>query len=127
MSDPLVKDWMTGEVITVSPATTLPEVHRLMSKHRIRRVPVVEGDKLVGIVTLGDVREASPSDATLLSIFELNYLLAELKVRRIMSRDPITVTPLTHISRAAQLMLDNKVSGLPVVERGKMLVMGQAA
>jgi CBS domain-containing protein len=100
---------------------------------------VVDGGKLVGIVTLGDVREAEPSDATSLSIFELHYLLARLRVSEFMTRDLITVTPLTTIDRAAQIMLEHKIGGLPVVERGmligiitesdifRMLVKGKAA
>lgn len=139
MKDQLVQDWMTRDVIIADPNTTLPEAHRLMQENRIRRLPVVDDGKLVGIVTLGDVREASPSDATSLSIFELNYLLAQLQMHEIMTTDAITVTPLTTIARAAQLMMENKISGLPVVDRAKlvgiitesdifrMLVMGKAA
>lgn len=139
MKDQLVKDWMTDNPITVTSSTTLPEAHRLMQDNNIRRLPVVDDGKLAGIVTLGDVREASPSDATSLSIFELNYLLSRLKVGTIMTSDPITVTTITTIARAAQLMLENKIGGLPVVERDKvvgiitesdifrMLVLGKAA
>ncbi len=117
----LVRDWMTREPITVDIKTTLPEAHRLMKECRVRRLPVMEHGKLVGIVTLGDVREASPSDATTLSIFELNYLLAKLTIGEIMTRDPITVTPDTTIRQAAKLMLEHKIGGLPVVEHGKLI------
>jgi CBS domain-containing protein len=117
----LVRDWMTREPITVDIKTTLPEAHRLMKECRVRRLPVMEHGRLVGIVTLGDVREASPSDATTLSIFELNYLLAKLTIGEIMTRDPITVTPDTTIRQAAKLMLEHKIGGLPVVEHGKLI------
>lgn len=139
MKEQLVKDWMTPEPITVSSQASMPEAYRLMKDEAIRRLPVVDEGKLVGIVTLGDVREASASDATSLSIFELNYLLAMLPVGEIMTPDPITVTSMTAISRAAQLMLEHKVAGLPVVDHGKlvgiitesdifrMLVLGHAA
>lgn len=139
MKDQLVQDWMTRDPITITGDTTLPHAHRLMQDHNIRRLPVVDEGVLVGIITLGDVREAEPSDATSLSIFELNYLLAKLPVSDIMTPDPITVTPITTIARAAQLMLEHKVGGLPVVDRGKlvgiitesdifrMLVKGEAA
>lgn len=139
MKEQLVKDWMTPEPITVSSQASMPEAYRLMKDEAIRRLPVVDEGKLVGIVTLGDVREASASDATSLSIFELNYLLAMLPVGEIMTPDPITVTSTTAISRAAQLMLEHKVAGLPVVDHGKlvgiitesdifrMLVLGHAA
>jgi CBS domain-containing protein len=112
----LINEWMTRDVMTVSPDTTLPEAHRIMSDYHIRRLPVVEDGRLVGIITRGDVRGAQPSDATSLSIWELNYLLARLKVREIMTADPLTIGPEATIGEAAQLMLDHKVSGLPVIE-----------
>jgi CBS domain-containing protein len=111
-----VKDWMSGRVITISPDQTLPEAHEIMKKRKIRRLPVVEDGALVGIITLGDLREAGPSDATSLSIFELNYLLARVKVEEIMTRDPLTVSPQTGLTEAAKLMLHHKIGGLPVVE-----------
>jgi CBS domain-containing protein len=121
MKGQLVKDWMTRDPITIERETTLPEAHRLMKDHSIRRLPVVDGGKLVGIVTLGDIREAEPSDATSLSIFELHYLLAKLRASKFMTRELITVTPLTTMDRAAQIMLEHKIGGLPVLERGKLV------
>lgn len=118
----MVKDWMTQDIITVSPDMTLAEAHRLMTDQQVRRLPVMLAGKLVGIVTLGDVREAEPSDATSLSIWEINYLLAELKLERIMTRNPITISHAATLGKAAQIMLENKVSGLPVVdENGKVV------
>ena len=122
MKTQLVSDWMTSDPITVTPETTLPDAHRLMKEHHIRRLPVVDEGKLVGIVTWGDIREASPSDATSLDIFELHTLLDRLPVRQIMTHDPITVHPITTIARTAQLMLEHKVGGLPVVDRRRRLV-----
>jgi CBS domain-containing protein len=116
-----VKDWMTRDPHVVSPKVTLPEAYKLMKDRRIRRLPVVERGKLVGIVTLGDVREASPSDATTLSIYELNYLLSQLSVDQIMTRDVLVVGPETSIREAARMMLDRKIGGLPVVEGGKVV------
>jgi acetoin utilization protein AcuB len=116
-----VRDWMTPNPITIDPKTTLPEAHRLMKERRIRRLPVVDRDKLEGILTLGDIREASPSGAISLSIFELNYLLAKLTVENIMTRDPIVIAPSATIREAAQTMLEHKIGGLPVVEN-EMLV-----
>lgn len=112
----LVKDWMTPDPITIAPTTTLPEANRLMKECNIRRLPVVENGRLVGIVTLGDIREASPSTATSLSIYELNYLLSRLTVGQIMTRDPISITPDTSIEAAARLMLEHKIGSLPVVD-----------
>jgi CBS domain-containing protein len=116
MKQDLVRDWMTRNVITITPDTSLPEAHRLMKEHQIRRLPVVKGERLIGIVTLGDVREAEPSDATSLSIWELNYLLSRLKVETIMTRDLTVIYPDETIGQAAWLMLTNKISGLPVVD-----------
>jgi CBS domain-containing protein len=73
----------------------------------------------VGIVTLGDLREARPSPATSLSIYELNYLLAKLTVGQVMTHNPLTVSPHTPIPTAARIMLEHKVSGLPVVDENK--------
>ncbi len=121
MNKTLVRDWMTRDPITVSLKTSLPEAHKLMKECHIRRLPVVDHDRLVGIVTLGDIREASPSDATSLSIFELHYLLAKLTIAEMMTRDPITVAPDATIRDAAKLMLEHKIGGLPVVENGKLV------
>ena len=117
MQKKLVKDWMSRDVLTITPETTVPEAHRLMTESRIRRLPVVKDNRLVGLVTLGDVREAEPSDATSLSIWELNYLLAKLKIESIMTKHPITISAYATISEAAWTMLDHKVGGLPVVDR----------
>jgi acetoin utilization protein AcuB len=118
----LVKDWMTSEVISVAPDVRLPEAHRLMTDNNIRRLPVVKNDRLVGIVTRGDVRGAEPSDATSLTIWEVNYLISELKIKDIMVRNPLSILPNATLAEAAQLMLDNKISGLPVVDSsGKVI------
>jgi len=121
MKKHLVGEWMTSDVISVSPKASLIDVKRLMSSKHIRRVPVVDKGKLVGIVTLGDVREASPSDATSLSVYELNYLLARLTIDQFMTRSVITVTPYTEIYATAELMLEHKIGGLPVVSNGKLV------
>ncbi len=117
----MVKDWMTPDPIIIDPRTTLPEAARLMKECSIRRLPVVEDGRLVGIVTLGDIREASPSNATALSIYELNYLLSRLTIGEIMTREPISIAPDTSIEAAARLMLERKIGGLPVVDAGKVV------
>ncbi len=116
MKKELVNNWMTREVITISPRTTLPEAHRLMDEYNIRRLPVVRDGLLIGIITLGDVREAEPSDATSLSIWEVNYLLSQLSVEKIMTKNPVTISPLATINEAAWAMLEYRISGLPVVD-----------
>jgi acetoin utilization protein AcuB len=122
MKQELVSDWMTREVVTIAPETTLKEAHDIMNSKRIRRLPVVSHDKVVGIVTLGDVRYAEPSKASSLSRWEVNHLLAELKVSEIMTRNPATIHQTASIGEAAQIMLDRKFSGLPVVDAQNHLV-----
>jgi acetoin utilization protein AcuB len=121
MKKNLVRDWMTANPVTIGPKTSLHEAHALMKEKRVRRLLVVEDERLVGIITLGDVREAEPSSATSLSIFELHYLLAKLTIDEIMTKDPLTVAADATIRDAAKLMLDQKIGGLPVVE-GSTLV-----
>ena len=112
----LVKDWMSTDVIVVGTDVPMPDAYKLMRQHGIRRLPVVQDARLVGLVTLGDLREARPSPATSLSIYELNYLLAHLTVGEVMTHNPFTVTPETPIQMAARIMLERKVGGLPVVD-----------
>jgi CBS domain-containing protein len=112
---------MTPNPITIVPKTTLPDAHRLMKESKIRRLPVVDRGQLVGIITLGDVREAQPSDATTLSIYELNYLLSKLTVDKLMTREPLTIRSDATIHKAARLMLEHKIGGLPVVDDGRLV------
>lgn len=122
MKKELVHNWMTQDVMTVQPQTTLPEAHRIMMDEEIRRLPVVDDDgKLVGIITLGDVRGAQPSPATSLNIWELNYLLSNLTIDKIMTPKPMTISPDATIGDAARTMLEHRISGLPVIENdGKL-------
>ena len=117
----LVRDWMSPNPVTIGPKTSLHDAHALMKERHVRRLMVVEGGKLAGIVTLGDVREAEPSSATSLSIYELHYLLAKLTIDEIMTRNPVTVQAGATIRDAARLMLEHQVGGLPVM-RGDKLV-----
>lgn len=117
-----VSDWMTKNVITTSRNAPIANTHQQMREKNIRRLPVVEDGKLLGIVTIGDVREASPSDATTLSIWELNYLWAQLTIEKIMTRNVLTVNPDSPILDAAEIMLEHKVSGLPVIDENRKLV-----
>ncbi|MFW6068007.1 MAG: CBS domain-containing protein [Chloroflexota bacterium] len=122
MKQELVMDWMTSDPVTITLDTTLPKAHRLMMEHNIRRLPVVNNKEVVGIVTLGDVRGAEPSGATSLSIWEINYLISRLKIEEIMTPRPITVSKNATLGEAAQIMLEHKVSGLPVLDDDGQLV-----
>ena len=121
MNTQIVRNWMTPNPITITPQTTLPEAHRLMNEHNVRRLPVVNKGKLVGIVTRGDVREAQASDATTLSVYELNYLLDQVPAKEFMAYEPITVSADAPIGEAARRMLQHKIGGLPVVEYGELV------
>ena len=119
----LIQNWMTTEVITVTPETSLLKIGKLMRDNNVRRLPVLD-DKghVVGIISDRDVRDASPSKATTLDMYEMHYLLAELKAKDIMTPRPFTVKPKDTVEKAAMMMLDNKFGGLPVVEESGRLV-----
>ena len=116
-----IKDIMTKDLITVEPKTSLRDAHMIMRQQKIRKLPVVKGEKLVGIVTYDMVLEASPSPATSLSIQELHYLLAEMKIEEIMDKDPVTLTPDTPFEKALALSQNDRIRGFPVVEKGKLV------
>ncbi len=90
---------------------------KLLKEHNIRHLPVLEKGKLVGVVTDRDLKRASPSDATALEAHELLYLIANIKVREIMTRNPITVPYNFTIEEAAEILLQAKISGMPVVDK----------
>uniref|UniRef100_A0A7C5ELJ4 CBS domain-containing protein n=1 Tax=Desulfobacca acetoxidans TaxID=60893 RepID=A0A7C5ELJ4_9BACT len=118
----LVKDWMTKDPVTITDDTSMMKAIHLMKQHRFRRLPILHEGRLVGIVSDRDLKEASPSKATTLDVHELYYLLSDLQIKEIMTRNPITVNPDDTVEHAAQLMLENTISGLPVVnERGDLV------
>lgn len=118
----LVKDWMTTDPITVTPDTSVMKASQIMKENNVRRLPVIKEDGSVqGIVTDRDLKEASPSKATTLDVHELYYLLSELKVKDIMSRRVIIIAPEATVEKAAVIMLEHKVTGLPVVDNGKLV------
>jgi len=119
----LVKEWMTHDPVIAAPELPVPEAIGLMKAGRFRRLPVVQDGQLVGIVTDRDCKEAMPSDATSLSIWEINYLIAKLRVSEIMSKNPLTVSDGMPLQAAAKLMLENKIGGLPVMHEHKLVGM----
>jgi acetoin utilization protein AcuB len=116
-----VKDIMTENPITVETNTPIKDAHRLMVKHKIRKLPVLKRGKLVGILTYDMILEASPSPATSLSIQEVHYLLAEMKVKEIMAKDPVTLGPDTPFEKALVLGQNSRIRGFPVVDQGKLV------
>lgn len=117
----LVRDWMTRDVITVSPDTSILEAGQLMVDRTIRRLPVVEDETLIGIVTYGDVRGARAAVTGSLDIWDLSYRLSKLTIREVMTPNPVTVSPDDTIGQAAQLMLNYMIGGLPVVDHNGRL------
>ena len=118
----LARNWMSKNVITVDVNGSLLDAIKLLKHNDIGRLPVMKEGKLVGIVTDRDVKSASASDATSLEVHELLYLLSTLKIEKIMTRDPITVPPDFTIEEIAQVLLENRISGLPVVDDQDQLV-----
>lgn len=121
MKQEFIKDNMTSPVISIADDASLAVAHKLMTDNGIRRLPVVNGTTLQGIVSLSDVLEAKPSDATSLSIWELNYLIVNLSIKDIMSKNPLSLAPNDSIVAAAKIMLENKIGGIPVTEDGKLV------
>ena len=115
-----VKDFMTRKVVYVSPDTTVAHTADMMREQGLRRLPVIENDRLVGVVTERTMAEASPSKVTSLSIYEMNYLLNKTKIRDIMARDVVTVSPYASLEDAVYAMMKNQVGILPVVEAGQV-------
>ncbi|SMB79268.1 acetoin utilization protein AcuB [Desulfonispora thiosulfatigenes DSM 11270] len=116
-----VKSRMTANPYTISPKDIITDAFEIMSKHKIRRLPVLEGGKLVGIVTEKELQKVTPSNATTLSIYEVNYLLAKATVKDAMSKNPIAISEDALLEEAAILMRDNRIGALPVM-RGDKLV-----
>lgn len=119
----LVGNWMSKELVTVTPDTSMMRASKVMKDKNVRGLSVVDKDGyLLGIVTDRDIKEASPSKATTLDVHELYYLLSEIKVQDIMSSNLITIKAQDSVEKAAVLMLDNKIGGLPVVDDAGKLV-----
>ena len=116
-----IKDVMTRNPITADSETLVLDAQRIMKENNIRRLPIVDKGKLVGIITKHDLLEASPSPATSLSVFELNYLLSKMKVKEIMKKNPLTLTPDTPFEEALRLGQEKKIGSFPVVENGKLV------
>jgi acetoin utilization protein AcuB len=116
-----IKDVMTRNPVTADSETLVLDAQKIMKENNIRRLPIVDKGKLVGIVTYHDLLEASPSPATSLSIHELNYLVAKMKVKEIMKRNPVTITPDTPFEEALRLGQEKKIGSFPVVENGKLV------
>lgn len=119
----LVRDKMSRNPIITRPGASVPDALKVMQGSKIRQLPVMDPktEEMVGIVSLVDLFRVSPSPATSLSVWEVDYLLEKITVEKVMTRDVITVTEDTAVEEAGRIMSENKISGLPVM-RGKELV-----
>ena len=118
----LVQERMSREPVTITSDVSVTDALRLMRERKVRRLPVLDSHgKLVGIVSDQDLLYASPSPVSSLSVWEMNYLLARLKVEEVMTRKVITVTEDTPLEEAARIMADNKIGGLPVMREDKLV------
>lgn len=116
-----VRELMTAAPITVTPETSVVDARHLMATSKIRHLLVMDGPRLVGIVTDRDIRLNLPSPATSLSVWELNYLLARLVVGEVMSRGVITIGPERDAAEAARIMVEHKIGALPVLEGDRLI------
>ncbi len=117
----LVRDYMTPDPVTLKPGDSLRKARDLILRHGLRRFPVVEEGKLVGMVTDRDVRQADTSSAVVQERRYVEYIMDRIQVGGIMTPNPITVNPDTPLKEAARLILDNKIGGLPVVDGGDLV------
>ena len=118
----LVKNWMSKTVITIDTEDSIQDAMKLLKTHKIRMLPVIKKGKLVGVITDRDIKRASASDATTLSVHELNYILSKIKVKDVVSNRLITVPYDYTIEETAEVLLNNKISGLPVVDHDGKIV-----
>ena len=116
----LVEQRMSHPVIAIHPDMAIHDAQNLFKQEKIRRAPVIHKGELVGIVSDQDLMNATPSQATSLSRWEMNYLLSKLTVEEIMTKNVITIDEDTPIEQAARIMADKKIGGLPVVREGKV-------
>lgn len=112
----LVEEWMSKEVIAMKPSDKMPDAMAIMKGNNIHMLPVMSDGKLMGIVTDGDLKEASASDATTLAVKEYKSLLYTIELKDIMTKDPVTVPPDYTLEEAAEVLLEKSISGVPVVD-----------
>ncbi len=116
LRDAKVQDYMTGAVLFVSPTTPIRVAQQLMEDSHIRHLPVVQENKLVGMLSSGDIRRAGPSTTSTLSIWEIAQLWEQVTVEQVMSHHVVHVRPETSMTHAAELLINHHVNCLPVVD-----------
>jgi acetoin utilization protein AcuB len=119
----LVGERMSHPVVSVSSEVPVLDALAMFKKEHIGRAPVIKDGKLLGIITKNDLLNASPSPATTLSVWEMNYLMSKVTVKQVMTKKVITIEVDTPIEEAARVMVDAKISGMPVTREGKIVGM----
>ena len=118
----LIKDWMSESVFTVDVNDSMQHAMKLLQKHEIRMLPVMEKGKLVGVLSDRDIKKASASSATLLGTYDIHAIIEKIQIKEIMTRDPVTVPFDYTVEETAELILLHKISGVPVVNHKGELV-----
>jgi acetoin utilization protein AcuB len=118
----LVKNWMSKPAITIDENESMSDAIKLLKNHNIKMLPVMRKGKLVGIITDRDLKRASASDATTLEIHELLYLISKIKIKDIMTKNPVTVPQDYTVEETAEILLKHNISGVPVVDRFRDVV-----
>ena len=118
----LVKNWMSKKIVTVDADDSMQNAIYILQEQNIKMLPVMDGENLVGIITDRDLKKASPSDATTLDMHELLFLISKIKVRDLMKKPVYTARPDDTVEEAAALLLEKKISGLPVLDENNRLV-----
>ena len=118
----LVKNWMSKNVIAVDVNDSMQEAIKLLKENEIKMLPVMKKGKLVGIITDRDLKRASASDATTLDVHELLFLVSKIKVRDVMTKDPIMIPDDFTVEETAEVLLKNKISGAPVIDNEGQVV-----
>jgi len=121
MSGNLVRDWMTPNPVIISSLTPLRDAYWLMIDNKVRRLPVVDDEHLVGIVTMEDLRRAEPPTGIGLDLVKITDMLSRMTVRQLMTKDPKTISPAASLVEAARMMLEHDISTLPVMKAGQLV------
>ena len=116
MKSDLVKDWMTTDPVTIRSNATLPDAYWLMLNNKVRRLLILDGELLVGIVTLEDIRHAGPSTTMGIDLVRVSDMLCKMTVRQVMTKNPRTIAQSASLIDAARMMLENKISTLPIMD-----------
>ena len=117
----LVRDWMTPDPVTVLPNSPLRNAYWLMIDNKVGRLPVMEDVRLIGILTMEDLRRAEPPTGIGLDLVKITDILSRMSVRQVMTKDPKTISPDAPLTEAARMMLEHEISALPVMDENQLV------